>query len=306
MPPLTLPPPLPATSLAAIEAAIDRALETLETGELTILGSGEVAPVIAWDDPETGGRYALKRLPPFTSRAQLQRYRALLAEYLDAIAARGVTPVPTRVEAWDRDDGTLTGWLVQPVLPPGSFVVDRIRRASRADALALFEPVLDRVRATVSAEVGLDSQLANWAIVDDALVYCDVSTPMLRDAEGRDRIDAQLFLAAMPWALRGVIERYWIGAILDTFHDPRAVVVDCLGNLVKERLEPLIPAFADAFNRRLREGEAAVSVDEIRRFYAGDRWTWEVLQRLRLADRFWQRRVRRRRYPFLLPPKVQR
>jgi hypothetical protein len=33
---------------------------------------------------------------------------------------------------------------------------------------------------------------------------------------------------------------------------------------------------------------------------------WGLLQRLRRIDRSWQRRVRRRQYPFLLPGKVER
>ena len=32
----------------------------------------------------------------------------------------------------------------------------------------------------------------------------------------------------------------------------------------------------------------------------------ELIQRLRRADRFWHRRIRRRTYPFLLPPAVRR
>jgi hypothetical protein len=33
---------------------------------------------------------------------------------------------------------------------------------------------------------------------------------------------------------------------------------------------------------------------------------WEILLRLRRADRWWQRTVRRRGYPFLLPGPVDR
>ena len=33
---------------------------------------------------------------------------------------------------------------------------------------------------------------------------------------------------------------------------------------------------------------------------------WEIMLRLRLADRWWQRRVRRRIYPFLLPGPTRR
>ena len=40
----------------------------------------------------------------------------------------------------------------------------------------------------------------------------------------------------------------------------------------------------------------------MRRYFARDRRLWLLMQRLRRADRAWQRRVRSRPYPFLLPP----
>ena len=40
----------------------------------------------------------------------------------------------------------------------------------------------------------------------------------------------------------------------------------------------------------------------MRRYFARDKRLWLLMQRLRRADRAWQRRVRRRAYPFLLPP----
>ena len=44
----------------------------------------------------------------------------------------------------------------------------------------------------------------------------------------------------------------------------------------------------------------------MRRVYASDARLWEVLLRLRRLDRAWQRRVRRREYPFLLPGRIDR
>ncbi len=49
-----------------------------------------------------------------------------------------------------------------------------------------------------------------------------------------------------------------------------------------------------------------LTVDEVRKYYRSDARTWEVLLRLRRADQWWQRRVRRRTYPFLLPEPTER
>ena len=50
----------------------------------------------------------------------------------------------------------------------------------------------------------------------------------------------------------------------------------------------------------------ALTVDEVRKYYRSDARTWEVLLRLRRADQWWQRRVRRQSYPFLLPERTER
>ena len=49
-----------------------------------------------------------------------------------------------------------------------------------------------------------------------------------------------------------------------------------------------------------------ISDRAISRYYRSDAVMWEVLQRLRRADRWWQRTIRHRSYPFLLPGKVDR
>jgi hypothetical protein len=72
---------------------------------------------------------------------------------------------------------------------------------------------------------------------------------------------------------------------------------------VKERLERWLPAFLEESNARVRP---ALSQEEVRRYYAADARTWALLQRLRRLDRAWQRRVRRRPYPFLLPGRIER
>ena len=112
-----------------------------------------------------------------------------------------------------------------------------------------------------------------------------------------------VFLASLPWALRGIVERFMLRRILDPYYSPRGVVLDLLGNLIKEGLGERLVEWVPVAARHLGE---PLSVDEVRRHYAEDARTWRLLQRLRRFDRAWQRHVRRRPYPFLLPGPVQR
>ena len=91
--------------------------------------------------------------------------------------------------------------------------------------------------------------------------------------------------------------------ILDKYYEPRGVALDLLGNLHKERLGALVPELLARANRRVGQPFAA---DEPARYYASDKRMWEVLQAVRRFDRAWQRRIRRRTYPFLLPGKIER
>jgi hypothetical protein len=159
------------------------------------------------------------------------------------------------------------------------------------------------VERAVGPELGLDGQMSNWAVAGGELIYLDVTTPMMRDGAGAERLDTGLFLASLPWALRGPVRRFLLGGILEKYYQPRGVVLDALANLVKERLERWLPAFLEESNARVRP---ALSQEEVRRYYAADARTWALLQRLRRLDRAWQRRVRRRPYPFLLPGRIER
>jgi hypothetical protein len=49
-----------------------------------------------------------------------------------------------------------------------------------------------------------------------------------------------------------------------------------------------------------------MSVAEVHDYYRSDARLWSLLLRVRELDRAWQRRVRRRAYPFLLPRETKR
>jgi hypothetical protein len=295
--------PLGDAPLDEVEQAVQRALATGDDDALTVLGYGEISLVVGW--PTGAPRWACKRLPRFASAAAAARYTSHLEGYLETLRARGVEPAPTAFATVATDDGGCVGYVVQPVLAPDA-LVPAVLRAAEPDAdHPVLRGICDAVPAVVDDRTGLDAQVSNWAVADDgvALRYLDVSTPMVFGDDGRLVLDLGLFLAAYPWLLRAPIGRFLAPGVIGAYRDSRHVLVDLAANLIKERLTGWLPVAVVAASRVVAP---AITADEVRAYYRSDARLWEVMWRLRRADRWWQRRVRRRTYPFLLPGPIVR
>jgi hypothetical protein len=173
----------------------------------------------------------------------------------------------------------------------------------------MFERLIDTMIRAIDDKLGLDSQLANWIIEDDDnLSYLDVTTPLMKDESGKTTLDLELFMASLPWALRAPARRFAIDEAIDNFHHPRTAVIDLAANLNKEGLENWIPTVLEIANEKLSadSNHIQLTTEEIAKYYKQDAMTWAFMQRIRRADRVWQRKVRRRTYPFLLPGKINR
>ena len=294
-------PLITAAELADLEAAVGRAFAGGDDRHLRVLGYGEISSVLAWDTAR--GPVAVKRLPPFPDRPRFDAYAATVADYLAALAAGGVTPVTTELASAAAPGGAVVAYLVQPILPAATLGPRRLAVAGGDEVERVLAGIVERVVGVVDGRRGLDAQLSNWAIDGERLAYLDVSTPMLRDDGGGERLDGEVFLASLPWALRPVVSRFLLRDILAKYYDPRGVVLDLLGNLHKERLARHLPVGLAVAARHVRPAITAAEVD---RYYRADARSWALLQRLRRLDRAWQLRVRRRPYPFLLPGPIAR
>ncbi len=290
-----------AADLRRLDATMTRAFATGDVSALEVLGYGEITTVVVC---ESGGRrHACKRLPPFATAEDADRYAALFAEYLDTLSQRGVRLVPSSLQRLVQDDGTVVIHCVQPVLPADQLAVRVLERSDDTQALALFETILDRIVTAVSPRVGLDGQLSNWMVAGDDVLFLDVTTPMLKDAAGRDRLDTELFLAAVPPPVRPLFRRFVVPQVIDKYHDPRGVVLDLVANLIKEGQERRIGPFLQAANRRLT---TPLSEVEVRHYYDSDARVWTAWQALRRVDRFVRTRLLGLPYPFLLPGRIER
>jgi hypothetical protein len=280
--------------LQALDAEMTRAFATGDASRLEVLGYGEITTVVVCT---SGGRqYACKRLPTFAAVQPAERYAALFDEYVTTLTTSGVRVVPSSLQRLARDDGTVVLYCVQPVLPARQLAARVIERSNDAQALRLFETVLDRILAAVSPRVGVDGQLSNWMVDGDDVLLLDVTTPMLKDAAGRDRLDTGLFLAA-------VFRRFVVHQVIDKYHDPRGVVLDLIANLIKEGQGPRIAPFVEIANRCL---SPPLDDGEVHRYYQSDARVWTAWQAMRRCDRFVRTRLLGRPYPFLLPGRIER
>lgn len=294
-------PELSDAELARLEELVASSFASGRTDELPVLGYGEISLVLGW--PPERPAFACKRLPPFLSAERFAAYRATLEDYLAALAAAGVRVVDTRLRGVEGADGGVAGYVVQPVLPQEDLVPTVLRRSDPGQGHPLVEAVVGTTASAVGPHLGLDAQLSNWTWRGGELVYIDVSTPLIWSAEGRSRLDLDLLARAYPAALRPPLRRFVAPGILDTYRDLRRVFLDLAGNMLKERLDPWLPAFLAEANGRIDE---PIGAEEVRRNYRSDARLWAALLAIRRLDRLWRQRVRRRPYPFLLPGRIER
>jgi hypothetical protein len=287
--------------LDVLEARFQRAFATGRSDGLSVVGYGEITSVVAWQGSEDA--VAAKRLPAFPRGRGVDAYVRLLDEYITRLRDVGIDVVPTTTQRLVLENGDVVVYLLQALLDEQALAHIYLREACRDDAADLLGRVFDGVDAAIGARIGLDAQISNWAWVDGSIVYFDVTTPLLRDGDDEDRLDTDIFLASLPWMLRGFVDRFMVRGIIDEYFDVRITILNALANLYKERLVELLPLGLELANERL---EQPLTAEEIRRYYAKDARMWEFLQRLRRADQWWQRHIRRRPYPFLLPGRVER
>ena len=296
---------LAAVDLAALERAVDAALAQGDDSSLHVLGYGEITTVFAWPGPD--GPYACKRLPLFT-KARFAAYRPAFDDYLEALTERGVDVLSTALVHETRADGWIVAYCIQPVLPRDSLLPEVLRRAGDRDDAeprirALLGALIEHLARVVDEHVGIDAQVSNWAVADSGLVYLDVSTPFLRDADGHDRFDCDTYLESIPAVFRGFARRFVIPGVVQTYHSTPSIVRNLAGHLTKEGLDRWIPLALELARERLG---VDVTPRAARRHYRNDIRLWGLIQRVRRIDRVWQRRIRRRPYPFLLPRPVDR
>lgn len=289
----------PVSALEDLERKVGEALIKRDSSKLNFLGHGEISAVLGITLDGVG--YACKRLPPFPSAAVYETYAASVIDYVGKLRAAGVAVAPTKLWPVTGRNG-LVGYVVQPTYPEETLGHKILHQLDDAGAAQLCQRLIELVNGAVSPTLGLDAQLSNWVWRDGELTYFDINTPMMRDAQGRDLLDTELFLKSVPAMLRFVVRRFYLQDILDKFFDPRRVFLDFLGNLIKEGLEHRIAGFLDQINPTISQ---PLTLEDARAYYKDDASTWALIQFFRRLERG-GRRLMGKPAEFLLPPKIDR
>jgi hypothetical protein len=287
--------------LEKIDRLYDTALATGDESGLNILAYGEMGCVLGW--PLKSSRAAVRRLPLFETRARAEAYESCVADYLLELKNKGIETLESHFHTLARADGAVALFCVQPLLPKSALAPVYVASAEPEEAQRLLAQIVEMVFGAVDARLGIDGQLSNWAFPNGKPVLLDLTTPLRRDERGRELVDVELHLATLPWAMRPLVRRFMLRGILDKYYQPRGVMLDLVGNLYKERLERFAGMVIEAVNPRVAK---QLTLDEAQRYYRDDARTWAFLQGIRRIDRAWQRRIRGRVYPFLLPGPISR
>lgn len=290
-----------ATLLVDVEERVQRALCTGRLDDLEVLGYGEISCVLAVQSQR--GAWAVKRLPLFESEEAFQAYREVFFDYLHALVNAGVVPVESSLQVVSNEEPGVQAYCIQPLLDACRLGPAYLKDCSFEEGRRFLEEIATTTASAVNQRLGLDAQLSNWVHTDDGVRYLDVTTPMVRDEDGTPRLDTGLFVAALPWALRGVTDALLVDQILEQYHDPRCALLDLAANLHKERLQNWIPPLLFLANEHVDD---AITEEECSAYYRRDARMWSALLLLRRLDRAWQRHIRRRSYPFLLPGSIER
>lgn len=294
--------PLHSDAIEEFEDRLDEALRSGTTEGLDIVGYGEVSVAVRLS--AAAGEFVCKRLVPFSSVGAAQESEALVHRYVQELGRSGIDVVPTATLILHRPVGHVL-YCVQRMLPAGTLGPDFLRGKTADEAAPHVRRIFEKIDACVSPELAPDGQLSNWAFDGERLLYLDVGTPFMRDSDGRDLFDFRAQTRAIPQPIRSIVNRFMLQGILDNYHSKRGQALDFLGNLIKEGLGdllvPMIPIANQVFS-----ASPEITEPEVRAHYKSDAQSYALIQFVRRADHWVHRRLLRKAYPYLLPPRIER
>ncbi|RJP87635.1 MAG: hypothetical protein C4518_11320 [Desulfobacteraceae bacterium] len=286
-----------------------------------ILGYGEISTTFSIPAmPDL----AFKRMPPFESLDQITDYKAAVNRYCGLLTEEfGIQVADYDFYHMKNRYGEHILYVAQARLPEASIGHRILKSGSRSELEQLMNATLEPLMRlykfnrenTKKISIGLDGQLSNWSFQCSGenrttLIYFDITTPMFR-MDGRDLLDTEIFLKSCPSFLVWLVRWQFLTEVLDRYHDVRMILVDLVGNFLKEGRDDLIEHALHIINDRLESEKLASEMNPLNRseidaYYKNDAFIWTVFLSLRRFDRFLKTRILRQRYNFMLPGKIQR
>lgn len=293
--------------VAAFEAGLDPASPDPETCQ--VIAYGEVSAVVTLPDHDG---IVLKRMSGFRDEGEVDRYAAVVHDYVAGLRERGLQVVDTEVFPLAPEPGRHVVYLAQPRLEAERLGHRVLQRDDEVEPLldAVYDTLVDFYAQNDDARaLAIDAQLSNWSWEGGRLTYLDVGTPFLRES-GEERMDFTVLPRAIPQPLKWFATTFLVPGIVQRYYELDQAITDILANFVKEGRADLIDeavAFTnDWLSERGVEDVGPFTSRAIHRYYATDEKIWELLYQARRLKRWSDTRLWGRRYDYLLPGKVKR
>jgi hypothetical protein len=313
--------------LRELEKNIDTANPEKGKVPIKILGFGEISLVFELiNEP---GNVAYKRIPIFDTEDQVKRHIWAYNKYSQILENNIGLDLPEYDTAWFKDDEEkIWFYCVQEKMLPESAGHKVIHHISEKEikilvllAMREMKKVYNYSRNNRHIDIGFDGQISNFCVIgydpkspkvdmNTKLSYLDTSTPMFR-INGKEAMDALLFLKSTPFFLRPIIKAAFLDEVLDRYYDWRLVAIDLIANFFKEQISEIIPSLIRLVNKFFAE-EAnefnieTITLDEVQDYYKSDKMIWVIFQNARKIDRYIKTKLLRKEYDFYLPPKIDR
>jgi hypothetical protein len=277
----------------------------------SILGGGEISSVLLIGDDDS---VAYKRMPLSSDRASMEEYTASYHEYCRFLKEAGLNLPEDKTVLVEVPGRRIVLYIAQKKLPSERVGNKLIYSLDRGEIERLIERILTEIEKVWSfnkshspeIELALDGQLSNWVWPKDGPVYyIDTGTPIYRKNE-IEQLNTDMLVNTTPFLLRWIFNTFFLDDVLSRYYDPRQVNIDLVANLFKEQRPDLVPFAVEIINRKRAADVEPLTVEEVEKYYKGDRFIWAFVQAMRRLDCWFTTKILGRRFEVILPEKIKR
>ncbi len=273
-----------------------------------IVGFGEISSIFKIDPYN---EWVLKRLPLFTNKEEANLYSNNYNTYTNYLKQASLDLPKDKI--FIISDKKVVLYLAQKALKKEDLCQNKLHTLSKENAIEMLNNIFLNIKKVdyfnkknkPKIELSIDGQVSNWALVNDKLLFFDTSTPLFK-INGEEQLDPELLLNSTPKALRWIIRKFFLQEVMDRYYDIRLVFIDLIANLHKEKRQDLIDKTIINANKILPDNEKIITRKEVDKYYANDKFIWQLFLALRRMDRWITTSIFNKQYEFILPGKIKR
>ena len=299
-----------------------------------ILGIGEITTTIELTGPGAPRRIkpdtkslvtlAVKKAPSFPDRQAAENYQAICYEYEKFLTEQlGIKTPYAEHQLMPGKEGRWLVYNLQERLPKESIACLLIQVADQDTIEKIFLRLLFEMkklfewnRAHPEYTIGFDGQIPNWAFIrfspehptidpDEPLLYIDTTTPLIR-RDGKEQLDAELFIKGIPVFMRPVVRRFLLQGVLDRYYRPRDVMMDLIASFITHHRPDLVPRMTELANQWINSELSGFGIEpfgdkEISGYNNEDVLIWKFFRQMKRMDRFITEKVMGKKYEQRLP-----